>query len=222
MRFRAAARLYDELWRRGCRDPNLALNRGNARRLGGDLAGAILALNEGLVAARWNRPLQVALEDARSAVSYPAHSDLEALCRPAPASTIGTRMSPVEARLTTALVWFLACGGVTRFVMTRAGWWLAFAGLCIAGLLLLGGLWLRDAARRSQENEHPLIVVAQEVQLRKGNAEAFPPRFEDPAKLPKGVEGREIACRGGWVQIRLASGSIGWVPLVDVLKTDDR
>src|SRR5262245_37050616 len=33
LRFREASRLYDELWRRGVRDPNLALNRANSRRL---------------------------------------------------------------------------------------------------------------------------------------------------------------------------------------------
>ena len=34
-RFREAARIYDELWRQGVRDPNLALNRANSAPPGG-------------------------------------------------------------------------------------------------------------------------------------------------------------------------------------------
>ena len=217
-RFREAARLYDELWRRGFRDPNLALNRAHARRLAGDLPGAIVALNEGLAAARWSRPLQVALEDARSAVAYPVHSDLAALCRQVPAATIGTRMSPFETRLVAAALWLLACGGLARFAMTRAGWWLAFAGVWVAALAVLGGLWLHDHRVRQRDDEHPPVVLADDVSLRKGNAETFPRRLEGAPPLPRGVEARELRRRGGWVQIRLAGGVVGWIPEGAVLK----
>ena len=37
----------------------------------------------------------------------------------------------------------------------------------------------------------------------------------------KGVEARELTRRGGWVQVRLASGAIGWVPEVSALKVGD-
>lgn len=218
-RFREAARLYDELWRRGVRDPNLALNRANAHRLAGDLPGAILALNEGLAAARWNRPLQMALEDARAAVVYPASSDLPVRCRPGPSTTIGTRMSPFEAWIIAALFWFLACGGLARFAMMRTGWWLAFASVWLAALAVLGGLWLQDDRIRARDDEHPLIVVADDVSFRKGNSESYPLRLDGVAKLPKGVEAREVSHRGGWVQIRLADGVIGWIPEAAALKT---
>jgi hypothetical protein len=220
-RFREAARLYDELWRRGVRDPNLALNRANARRLAGDLPGAILALNEGLSAARWNRPLQMALEDARAAVAYPASSDLVTRCRPLPSTTIGTRLSPFEAWIIAALFWFLACGGLARFAMTRAGWWLVFAGVWLTALAVLGGLWLQDDRISARHHEHALIVVADDVALRKGNSESYPLRLDGVAKLPKGVEARELTRRGGWVQIRLADGVIGWIPEAAALKTGE-
>ncbi len=216
--FRQAARLYDELWRRGFRDPNLALNRAHARRLSGDLPGAILALNEGLAAARWSRPLEMALENARSAVAYPAHSELEAACRPQPSGSIGTRMSPTEAKLIAALLWLLACGGVARFVMTRAGWWLGFAGVWLVALTALAALWLHDDRARTRENEPALVVLAQDVTLRKGNAETFPLRLDGASRLPRGVEARELTRRGGWIQIRLWNGVIGWVPEKAVLK----
>src|SRR5262249_6079713 len=85
--FARAAAAYDELWQRGHRDPDIALNRAHARRLAGNLPGAIAALNEGLAVARWSRPLQIALEDARSAVGYPLTSDLATQCRPVPPAT---------------------------------------------------------------------------------------------------------------------------------------
>ena len=220
-RFRESARLYDELWRRGYRDPNLALNRAVSHRLAGDLPGAIVALNEGLANARWNRPLRVALEDARSAVVYPIHSDLASQCRPASPSTIGTRMSPLEAKLVAGGLWLLACAGIARFAMTRTAWWLAFAGIVLLALCVLGGLWLQDSLVRANENEFPLVVMNADVYLRKGNAETYPMRLEGVSKLPKGVEARELTRRGGWSQIRLANGVVGWIPEASALKAGE-
>jgi hypothetical protein len=221
-RFREAARMYDELWHRGLHDPSLALNRASARRLAGDLPGAIVALNEGLGAARWSRPLQVALEDARSAVAYPVHGDLAVQCRPVPTATIGTRMSPFEARLVAAVCWLLVCGGIARFAMNRAGWWLAFAGVWLAALVLLAGLWIQDERVHARATHHPLVVLANDVYLRKGNSEAFPPRLEGAARLPRGVEARELTRRGGWIQVQLAGGVIGWIPESSALLADAR
>src|SRR5690242_6050745 len=107
--FRAAASGYDELWHRGHHTPALALNRARARRLAGDLPGAIAALHAGLAVARYDRPLQVELEDARSAVAYPHDGELAAQCRPRPAGGIASRMSPAEAYLAAGLFWVLAC-----------------------------------------------------------------------------------------------------------------
>jgi hypothetical protein len=220
--FQEAARAYDELWRRGWRDPDLALNRANARRLAGDLPGAIVALNQGLEAARWNRPLQVALQDARSAVAYSVHGDLAVQCRPVPAATIGTRMSPFEARLIAAVCWTLACGGIARFAMNRVGGWLAFAGVWLAALALLAGLWIQDDRVHARATEYPLVVVAGDVYLRKGNSEAFPPRLDGAARLPRGVEACVLTRRGGWTQIQLAGGVIGWIPESSALLADAR
>ena len=219
-RFREAARMYDELWWRGCHNPDLALNRANAHRLAGDLPRAIVAINEGLEVARWSRPLQVALEDARAAVGYPVHSDLAAKCRPMPPTGISMRMSPAEAWGIAALLWLMACAGIARFVMARAPGWLAFAGGWLAALALLGGFWLQDHRHRERENEYPRVVVADDVFLRKGNADSFPVRLEGAPKIPRGVEARELTRRGGWVQIQLAGGVAGWIPASSVLKID--
>jgi hypothetical protein len=201
---------YDELFERGYRSPEISLNRAHAHQLAGDLPGAIAALHEGLEAARWSRPLQVALEDARSVVGYPLSGDLASQCRPASPLAISNRMSPTEAWSIVAMLWLLACGGIARFAMTRIGGWLIFAGMAASALLLLGGLWLQDYRLRQRVDADPLLIVADDVFLRKGNSEAYLPRSE--SKLPRGVEVRELNRRGGWLQVRLSSGVIGWLP----------
>jgi hypothetical protein len=213
--FARSAIAYDELWKNGYRNPELTLNRAHAHQLAGDLPKAIAALHEGLEATRWSRPLQVALEDARSAVGYPLTGDLSSQCRPAIAPSISNRMSPTEAWAIAAVLWLLACGGVTRFVMTRAVWWLMFAGLAAVTLALLGGVWLQDYRHQQQENAAPLLILIDDVQLKKGNSREYPNRLD--SRLPRGVEVRELSRRGGWVQVRLASGIIGWLPETAVM-----
>ncbi len=214
--FARAAERYDVLWDRGHRTPELALNRARAHRLAGSLPRCVAALHDGLAVARFSRPLQIELEDARAAVQYPLDGDLAVQCRPHPLRGVGTRLSPADAWFLAGGMWVLACAGVVRFVMTRNALWLAFAGLWVAALVLFGALWLRDAHQRDRDEALPLLVVTDDVLLRKGNAEAFPPRAE-PA-LPKGTEVRELARRGGWVQVQLPGGNVGWLPAERVLK----
>lgn len=205
--FARAARGYDELWHRGHHTPALALNRARAHRLAGNLAGAVAAFHDGLAVAPYDRPLQTGLEEARAAVVYPVDGDLAAQCRPRPSRTIGTRMSPGDAFAAAGLMWLLVCIGVARFVMVRAAGWLVFAGFWLACLGLLGGLWWHDWRQR---DGRPLVVVRDDVFLRKGNADGYPPRLEP--KLPRGAEARELTRRGGWVQVELAGGAAGWLP----------
>jgi hypothetical protein len=206
---------YDELWQRGYRNPDLTLNRAHAHQLAGDLPGAIATLHEGLGTARWSRPLQVALEEARFEVGYPLTGDLASQCRPTWSPTIGSRMSPAEAWAIAAILWFLVCGGIGRFAMTRAGWWLIFAGLAAISLILLGGVWVQDFRQQQRENADPLVIVTDDTLLRTGNSEAYPARLEP--RLPRGVEAWERSRRGGWIQVRLSSGVVGWVPEMAVV-----
>jgi hypothetical protein len=213
--FARAAAAYDELWRRGFRNPALALNRGRAKRLAGDLGGAIAAYHDGLAFARYDRPLQTDLADARAAVAFPHDGELAAQCRPKVSRTISTRMSPLDAFLIAGALWLMACGGLARFAMTRAGWWLAFTGGSAAALTMLGALWWEDSRQRERYESRPLVVVREDVSLRKGNTELHPPRLDQ--KLPRGVEARELLRRGGWVQVELAAGAIGWLPETSVV-----
>ena len=92
-------------------------------------------------------------------------------CRPKPYSGIGTRMSPAEAYLAAGLLWLLACLGVARFVMTRAPVWLAFAGVGLVCLAVLGGLWYQDWRRQTALAERPLVIVTADVMLKSGNGD---------------------------------------------------
>ncbi|MCI0705386.1 MAG: hypothetical protein L0241_30365 [Planctomycetia bacterium] len=208
--FAQAAGAYDELWKHGFHTPELALNRARAHRLAGNLPRCIAALQDGLAVARFSRPLQVELTSARDAVEYPLEGDLAAQCRPPTSGTVSSRMSPTDAWVLAGFAWLVACLGVARFAMTRAVGWLVFAGVCVAGLALLGWLWVQDTRQRQREESLPLLVLANDSYLRKGNTETYPARIE--SILPKGVEVRELTRRGGWVQVRLSGGSVGWLP----------
>ncbi len=217
--FARAAAAYDVLWNRGHRTPELALNRARAHRLAGSLPRCVAALHDGLAVARFARPLQVELDDARAAVPFPLDGELAAQCRPTAVGTVSARMSPADAWFAAGFLWLLACIGAARFAMTRNAGWLGFAAPWLVGLALLGGSWLQDARHRARDESLPLLVVADDVMLRKGNADAYQPRVE-PA-LPKGAEVREVSRRGGWVQVRLPGGAIGWLPEAATLACGD-
>jgi hypothetical protein len=213
--FARAATAYDSLWDQGFGTPELAINRSRAHRLAGDLPRAVAALHDGLAVARYSRPLHSELADARAAVPYPLDGELAGQARPRAFRGVSTRMSPTEAWVLAGGLWLAACAGVTRFAMTRNALWLAFAGVSLAALLALGGLWLQDWRVREREESLPLLVVAKDSALRRGNAGAYPPRFD--AVLPKGAEVRELSRRGGWVQVQLPGGAVGWLPEASVI-----
>lgn len=208
--FARAAAAYDALWAQGHHTPELALNRSRAHRLAGNLPRSIAALHDGLAVARFSRPLQVELDDARARVLFPLEGELAEQGRPRQVRTVSARMSPADAWYLAGGLWLLACAGAARFAMTRNAIWLVWAGLCVSGLVALGALWAQDAQDREPNESLPLLIVTDDVHLRRGNAAEYPVRIE-PA-LPKGAEVRELARRGGWVQVRLPGGAVGWLP----------
>jgi hypothetical protein len=83
------------------------------------------------------------------------------------------------------------------------------AGLSLLALAAAGGALLLRNERAG--TARPLVVLAADgLLLRKGNSALFPPRFETP--LNRGVEAELLFRRGGWLQIELAGGEVGWVP----------
>ena len=55
-----------------------------------------------------------------------------------------------------------------------------------------------------------VVTATPDTPFRTGNSSEYPPRLEHP--LPAGVELRRLAERGGWVQVQLNGGPVGWVP----------
>jgi hypothetical protein len=209
-RFAQAAAGFDELWNQGFRSPELALNRSRAHRLAGNLPKAIASLHDGLAAARFSQPLWAELADARAAVAFPIDGELSAQCRPHPRAGVSTRMSRADAWILSGGLWLVACAAVARFAMTRNGFCLIAAGIVVVVLLVLGGLWVQDERTRKRDEALPLLIVSEDVVLRRGNAEAYPPRLD--SELPRGAEVRELSRRGGWVQVQLSGGAVGWLP----------
>lgn len=208
-KFARAADLYDLVWNRGLRSAELALARARAHRLAGSLPRAIAALRDGLAAVPSARELQTELAEARSAVAYPLEGPVGAQCRARDAFTVAARVSVAEAWVLVGVLWLLASACVARFVMTRAAGWLWAAGAFALVLAAFGALWVQDARVRS--DDRPAHVLLSDAVLRTGNASSYPERFDAP--LPAGAEVRELSRRGGWVQVELPGGAVGWLPL---------
>ncbi len=213
--FRRAADLFEELRQRGAANPALFRNQGNACFLSGDLPGAILAYRQGLRLAPSDGALQRLLAAAREQVVYRQSGGF---ARP---PTVARppwlpRLSPAPGLLLAWLAYALAWLTLARWWMTRrtAFPWLSLAALALAGLLAVA-----VGAEELQERDwdaRPLVVIAEDgVLLRKGNAEAYPRRYETPVN--RGVEARLLFARGEWLQVELSGGETGWVPRKYVL-----
>jgi hypothetical protein len=213
--FANAAVYFEELRRRGVGNPLLYRNLGNAYLLADDVPYAILSYHRGLRLAPSDSTLRESLAEARERVVYPPSGDLG---RP-PSDTRPPWLPHVRSGwlLIAAIVGYvLGCLGVTRWLMVRRGRLLSggIMALLLAGVLS-GWLMVRAGDERERK-DHPLVVIARDgVLLRRGNGLVFPPRYETP--LNRGVEGRLLFKRGGWVQIELAGGEIGWLPREAVL-----
>lgn len=213
--FRSAAEHFEELRRRGASNTILYRNLGNAYLLADDLPHAILSYRRGLRLAPNDRALRENLIEARARVVYPPSGGLG---RPPSDSRPPwlPRLGAEWLAIATVTSWVLAWMCLTRWLMTRRGRLLA-AG--IAGFLLavLLSVWLVVRTGDVQDQSaHPLVVIAQDgVLLRRGNGPAFPPRYD--TAINRGVEARLLFERGGWVQIELSSGEIGWLPREHVL-----
>jgi tetratricopeptide (TPR) repeat protein len=213
--FRNAAGYFDALRQRGVCNPVLYRNLGNAYLLADDLPRALLSYHRGLYLAPNDPDLRESLAEARQRVVYPASGDLgrpRSDDRPPWLPYLPSNWLMFAA----IACYVLGCLSVTRWRMVRCARLLA-AGLL--ALLLTGVLssWLLLRAEEQREREtHPLVVIARDgVLLRRGNSIAFPPRYDTPVNC--GIEGRWLFARGGWVQIELSSGEIGWVPRDAVL-----
>lgn len=210
--FREAAAALEELRESGRDNPTVLHNLGNAYWLAGDLPRAILTYRRGLRQYPADAELQEALRQARERVVF------------ADGSTLGHPVEEVRSRWRAVPVgWlFVAAGGVYALAcLALTRWWmLRRGGLMTAGLVLLAlavtlGIAVLDRELGASPRE--LVVVARDgVSLRKGDGEAFPAWF--PTPLNRGVEAEVLFRRGGWLQVELPGGEVGWVAGADVVE----
>ena len=208
--FSAAAALYDAAWKAGDRTPELAGNRSRAHFLAGDLPAAVLAFRQAVAAYPWDHDLRDGLARCRAAVAYPDPAAPDERTRPDPPAGLRTRLGPADLLGLSALAAAVPAVGLAARFTARPGWATPTAAAGAAGLLAVAVAgWLID--RESAADAGPLAVVTSDgVVLRRGNADSYPPRASAP--LPRGAEVRPLHVRGGWVQVELPGGAVGWVP----------
>jgi hypothetical protein len=208
--FTEAAQTYELLRRRGADNAELFRNQGNAYLLAGQLPEAILAYRRGLRCAPHDAGLRDNLAYAREQV----HHGPEERGRPAEAVWPDwlPRMDRGFFLLTAFLLYALACVCVTRGLFTGEGRDLSRAALLLVLAVAAAGLWSYVTWRGWREGRHPLVVITRDgVTLSRGNGPSYPPNPQLP-QLHRGMEAHLLHRRGGWLQIELPGGALGWVP----------
>jgi tetratricopeptide (TPR) repeat protein len=214
--FARAAAAYERLWQIGPRTPALARDLAQSYLLAGDLARAIRAYRLGLRLAPSDRVLRAGLDFARQQVAYPVIGNLVESARPRERRSLLHMAPAILFYAAAGGFYLLGCLGLARGWMTRRPfWWSAGgAGLILAAVLVGGTMW--EAQRLADEDRRPFaVIVGGGAGLHKGNGDEFPLR--KPERLPEGVELHLLTERGGWLQIQLAGGEIGWVARERVL-----
>jgi len=188
--------------------PSLEWTLGHVYYLSGDFPRAIAAYRRGLRLDPGSAGLETALAYARSRVEYP----------PSPAADL---MHPERGFwpgwldlhrlwLVAFAAYMVACVAVTRWRMTRRRlwFWLAIAIALIALVPTIGSgvEWLR----RQRDDAAPVVVLSRSEMLRTGNGTDYTPRLD--VALPRGAEVRRLFERGGWYQVELSGGPVGWLP----------
>jgi hypothetical protein len=179
--------------------------------LAGRPAHAVWAYHCGLRLDPNHRLLRANLEWARAGIASPSGG----LAEPLPDSWLW-HLSPTWVFGLAALAYSLSC--VLTTLWLRRGAMRLLIGATILGVVSAGAigtlLWLASEAR--YERAHPVLIVAQETPLYRGNGPGYPAHPELPI-LARGLEARQLCRRGGWLQVQFAGGTIGWLPAATVL-----
>jgi tetratricopeptide (TPR) repeat protein len=217
--FARAAAAYERLWQIGPRTPALARDLAQTHLLAGDLARAIRTYRLGLRLAPSDRDLRVGLDFARQQVAYPVTGSLTESARPRERRSLLHVAPAILFYAAAGGLYLLGCLGLARGWMTRRpSWWaVGGAGLILAAALAGGTAW--EAQRRADERRPFAVVAGGGTGLHKGNGDEFPLRV--PERLPEGVELSVLAERGGWLQVQLAGGEVGWLDRARVVPSGD-
>ncbi len=212
--FARAADLYEQLRQRGADNADLYRNQGNANLLAGRLPEAVLAYRRGLRLVPHDRELLDSLAYTRDQIHYPEGQGR-------PAADAWPRWLPRPPRgwfLTLALVLYaLACLSATRALMTARRAPLTWAAVLLGLAVGAGGLWAYLQWESRSAGPGPLVVIAEDgVKLRRGNGPSYVTHAQLP-QLNRGMEAHLLHRRGGWLQVSLPTGAVGWVPATAAL-----
>lgn len=208
--FQEAATGFDFGWESGNHSPGLAADRGRSHYLAGNVPMAVVAFRAGLRETPYDVDLLRGLADCRAAIPFPTPTSPEEELRPNPPSGWRHRVSDWDVFRLAVIAVSLAVVGLARRLTARDGWAVPVAiigGIGAVACLLVG--WKLDA-ERAAESARPALVVTVETTLRKGNGFTHRPRIE--ANVPRGTEVTERTRRGGWVQVEVTGGALGWLP----------
>lgn len=207
--FRKAAELYDQAWLTA---PSAALarNRAQAHWLAGDLARSIAAYRAGLAIYPHDVELRRGLAALREHVAF--SNKIAEAARPRDDDSILLR-SPIAPKQLAWIAVALAAIGwliIARAWITRQGGLAIVGGGLLAIALLIGiGIAWKHRQSAAQWSQPTAIVATNGVELRTGNSDEYTRRLD--GRLPLGVEAKILGERGGWVQVELPGGSVGWL-----------
>lgn len=205
--FYQAAIGFEKQWR-DSPTPAIADNLARSYFLAGDLPRALAAFRCGLDHFPADPMLQAGLSYCREQVNYPTANNPSERMQPDPPSGLRHRISLAN------LLFISLLGSVLYFVgvllnaingSPRARV-LSHVGCALFMLALFTSLF-REVSHNSPP---PTLVLLQDAELRLGNGESYPPVLA--TWLPRGAEVIERHRRGGWVQIALSGGLVGWLP----------
>ncbi len=208
--FATAAWEYRQLWKGGSRSPELAQSWARAEFLAGHLPQAIATSHAGLRLAPHHAGLQRDLETYRDTVAPQLSTKPEEQLRP-------PRLSGVRARISEWDLFWIAAGatllfgiGLARRFTAGGSWAVPLALVGVLGWVICAGLAAKRSLEVSEDRAETLWVLRTDEPLRKGNGESHAMRLG--AALPRGTEVREVGQRGGWIQVQLTGGAMGWLP----------
>lgn len=206
--FRKAAQDYEDHCRTVVETPYARRWLGYSYDVVGDFPRAILAYRRGLRLDPGDAKLETALRHARARVEYPP-SPTASLMRPERELWPGW-LALHRLGLLAFGAYAAACLTLTRWRMTRGrlSLWIGLIAVFIALVPTVGSgvEWLR----RQRDDATPVVVLARSEMLRTGNGPEYPSRLD--VALPRGAEVRRLFERGGWYQVELSGGPVGWLP----------
>lgn len=211
LHFVRAAEAFENLWESGQQTPAVARNMAQARFLAGDIGGAIYNYRRGLIVSPLDLDLRRGLDITREQVSYPMTGDVAHAARPRNPTWLFDWVGISRAWLVVAAlsIWAIGCLILARaWLVCRSVFAVLGGGLVLSAIIIgVGVAWKEYRAAKHWMS--PTAVVVTAVELRTGNSEEYPKRLD--GRLPAGVELQILGERGGWLQVELADGSVGWV-----------